>query len=312
LSARIVVVVNPRAGQARRRPARRDRLRAALGDLGEIAAPEGLDALRATCAGLAADRVRFVAIAGGDGTVGRTVTEIVSAYGEGETPVIALLGGGTMNTLARAFGGRGRPDRLLRAFVAHATGERPLPVRPHPTLRVDGDRVGMLFGDGLFARYIIAYDAAGGGPAAAARVLARAVVSALVGGPFAARLTERRAARIEVDGEIVADGRWLVAAAGTIPQVGLGFAPFARVREAPGRFAFLVIGCSPFALALRLWRAYVGYGLAHPRVIEGVATRVRLLGSGQAPYMMDGDVGGTGPVTTVEVGPAIDVVRLRG
>jgi diacylglycerol kinase (ATP) len=304
----VAVLVNPRAGLARRRPARLDRLRAAVGPDGRVLAPEGLPALREACHDLAADGVRYVAIAGGDGTVGRATTALVSAYGEGRTPVIALLGGGTMNTLARSFGARGRPEALLARFVAHSGGGAALPVRAHPTLRVDGDRVGMLFGDGLFARYIIDYDAAGGGSGAALRVLVRAVGSALVGGPYAARLTERRSARVEVDGRIVAEGRWLVAAAGTIPEVGLGFAPFRRVRAAPGRFAYLVIGCSPAALALRLWRAYFGLDLSHPRVVEGVATRIRLLGDGPAPYMMDGDVGGTGPVTTVEVGPSLDVV----
>jgi len=307
---RVAVIINPRSGRPRRRARLIAQVELALGGGGELHQPEGLPALREVCDGLAGRGVDHVAIVGGDGTVSRTLTAIAGSWGDRPWPTLALLGGGTMNTLARAFGARGLPARGLAAVLTHASGARRRPVLAQPTLRVDGGRVGMLFGTGLFARYIQDYDAAGGGLGAAAWVLARAVASALVGGATARRLTARHVASVEIDGGAPIDGRWLTVAAGVIPDVGLGFRPFRRVRGAGDAFAYLGIGCAPFALALRMGRAFVGADLDHPEVVEGLARRVVLRGPADVPYMMDGDVGLTGPETILERGPVAPVLWL--
>lgn len=285
------------------------RLRAALGDRVDIIASGSLDELPDLCRELAGRGVRQVAILGGDGTISRSVTALRAAYGE-SMPDLALLGGGTMNTLSRSLGTRVGPVRAARIWIAHIQGVQLCAVVSQPTLRVDGDRVGMLFGTGLFARYIQDYDAGRGGVIGAAWVLLRAVGSALVGGSYARRLTARTPAQVWVDGVEVARGSWLVAAAGVIPAVGLGFRPFAACRSDPDGFAFLVIGCSPFALALRMHRAYLGLPLRHPDVVEGVGREVRLLAEEPGPYMMDGDVSQTGPITTLTAGPPLSIIRL--
>lgn len=306
----LAVLVNPHAGGARAQGRRVERLRRVLGDRGRVYVPADLAELDRVVADLVAREVVEVAVVGGDGTVSRALTALVGASDEPGAVRIALLGGGTMNTVARSFGARGQPERALATLIDARDRGQPLPAPPHATLSLDGERVGMLVGTGLFARYIEDYDALGGGPVSAARVLARAVLSALVGGAYARRLTARTQATVQVDGAAPTDGRWLVAAAGVIPSVGLGFRPFARVRERPDRLAYLVIGCSPGALALRMVRAFRGRALRHPEVLEGTATQVVLRAQGVGPVMMDGDLGQTGPVTTLALGPRLGIVRF--
>lgn len=309
-SVRPTILVNERAGRGWGRARRLRQLESLVQGRAAVQVTADLRALERVCAILAAQGVDEVALLGGDGTVSRSLSALVAAYGPSELPRIALLGGGTMNTLARSVGTRTGPLRAVRRWLDHVSGDDPCDIVEHATLQIDGDRVGMLFGTGLFARYIIDYDAGAGGPLGAALVLARAVVSALVGGPYVQRLTARTAAVVEVDGERMAEGDWLVAAAGVIPAVGLGFRPFAACRDDPGGFAFLVIGCSPAALAVRMHRAFLGLPLDHPQIVEGVARRVRLIAQNQGPYMMDGDVSETGPVTTIAAGPRLRLIRL--
>lgn len=297
------LLANPHARLMRRRPDLLDRLRGILGPDVPILVPDGLDALERTAADLLARDPEVIALLGGDGTMSRALTALVRA--RGALPPVAPLGGGTMNTVARCLGAAGSPESLAASLRDHLDGRRALhPVTRH-LLVVDDDRMGFLFGNGLFARYIQAYEEGEPGPARAAWVLARATASALVGGAFARHLTAPMQATIEVDGRVVREGRWLVAAAGTVEQVGLGFRAFPGAVQQPGSLHALGIGCSAFALAFQLPRVRRGIGMRHPDIIEEIGTEMMIRGPADQPYNLDGDLGRTGPVTTVRVGPGI-------
>jgi len=308
---RAVVIANPRARHLRSHPRLLHGLRHALGPQVELLVPQGLDALDAHAAHLRANPPQVIGLVGGDGTLSRTLTALVRAPSSQPLPPIALLGGGTMNTIARSVGAAGRPQHLARGLRAHLEGSRPLvPVVRH-LLQVDGERMGFLFGNGLFARYIEAYEEGQPGPVRAAWVLLRAVLSALVGGAFARRLTAPMQATLSVDGRVLREGPLLVAAAGTIDQVGLGFRPFTGAVRQVGALHALGIGCSPFELAFQLHRPLRGLPLDHPDIVEQVGAELVVHGPPDQPYNLDGDLGRTGPVTTVRVGPAITFLVPR-
>jgi diacylglycerol kinase family enzyme len=303
---RVVVVANTNARHLRRTPRLLDRLAAQLGERGELVATPDLAALDRLAASLAASPPAVLALLGGDGTLGRTLTAVVRAWPDAPLPPVAALGGGTMNTVSRGLGVRGTPRAVLAHVLRHASGMRPMGVERRSLLVVDDERMGFLFGNGLFARYIEAYEEGEPGPARAAAVLGRAVASALVGGAFANRLTRPFDARIEVDGELVAEGRWLVAAAGTVAGVGLGFRPFFGVRTHPGQLHALAIGCSPYALALQLHHTWRGRPMRHPAIHDRIGTELVVRSGHPQPYSLDGDLGRSGTVTRVRIGRTVD------
>lgn len=307
----LVVLANPRARHLRRNPDLVSGVRARLGSAGVLFVPDGLDALDRDAAHIATLAPAVIALLGGDGTCGRTLDALTRAFPEGAMPPVALLGGGTMNTIARSLGVRGHPLNVLdRVLESLATGAA-LPRVRRSMLEVDGRR-GFLFGNGLFARYIEAYEARGApGPARAAWVLAHAVGSALIGGRFARDLTRPLPARIELDGESILDGRILVAAAGTIDDVGLGFRPFVEAVRNPGTLSTITIACSPFALAFQLHHTWRGRPMRHPDVVERQGRVLRIHSDQPRPYMLDGDLGCSGPVTCVAVGPTLDLLVAR-
>src|SRR5205814_394440 len=95
------------------------------------------------------DRPRAVAIAGGDGTVTHTVTALAEAM-QDQLPPLALLGGGSYDSLA-PLGGRGdAEERLKKLSEAVATGA-PLTTTERDSIRVllpskSAGRCALLFG----------------------------------------------------------------------------------------------------------------------------------------------------------------------
>ncbi|MFT7521406.1 MAG: diacylglycerol kinase (ATP) [Kiritimatiellia bacterium] len=301
---KLAVVCNPHARGIRRDPRLAERLSELVGDRGVCVVPQDLDELRSVVQGLCDDGVDLLALLGGDGTCSRVFTKLVPRWGDRPLPLVQLLRGGTMNTIAGSLGIRGQPEDLLRNAMAVADGE-PCALVERNLLCVDGERYGFLFGNGLFANYIAAYDESRRGSSGAALVLSRAVMSVMVGGPFAERLTERVSATLEVDGELLPGDSWLVVGAGTVDDVGLGFRPFFGAVERPGKLHMIGIGCSPFELTFQLRNTVRGRSMRGRDVVDRVGECLVIRASRAQRYNLDGDLHPSGETTTVEVGPVL-------
>src|SRR5262249_42763849 len=136
------------------------------------------------------DGIEVLAISGGDGTAGAVLSAFRDVYGSTPWPDVALLRGGTMNTVANGLGvPRRAPHELLAALAdAHEGGETDR--TPRATMDVGG-RLGFLFGTGVFASFLTEYYARGGGaPTAwtAAQTLSAMAASVATGGDLAKRL----------------------------------------------------------------------------------------------------------------------------
>ena len=128
----IGVVINPKSRRNLRDPGAALRLARQLGDHGVVRAAHFIDELYRIAADFRRDNIDVLAISGGDGTNHVTLTGFIDVYGGHVMPQVALLRGGTMNTVANSVGVRhGRPEGLLgaphsrlRASRQHAARER--------------------------------------------------------------------------------------------------------------------------------------------------------------------------------------------
>src|SRR5437867_11323162 len=131
--AGIAIIANPNARRNREWPLAAQQLRKAAPGAA-ILETRGPEELAGVAKAVKAQRPRVVAIAGGDGTVTHTVTALAGALGD-DLPPLALLGGGSYDSLA-PLGGRGdAEDRLKRLSEAVATGA-PLNITERDTVRV--------------------------------------------------------------------------------------------------------------------------------------------------------------------------------
>jgi diacylglycerol kinase family enzyme len=310
VSAGVDVIVNRNAGRLRDGGA----LRAAIFGAAERAGARvhetrDLQELESVARDLAARGSDAVVLAGGDGTIMAGLSALSRAWPAGiSLPPIAIAPAGTVCTVARNFGARGPSSSEAEAAVAAAC--RRERVSSRPTIRVrdreGGDRIGFIFGAGLVARFFEVYYAAPRqGLGAAASIAARVFAGALTGSGTAARVLERTACTLAVDGVAQSSRAWSLLLASVVRDVGLHFLATYRAGEDPGRFHVVASGLEPRSLGLRMPRVIAGRPLGGEPGVDALARTLSVdFDGGGAAYVLDGDLFRAGSVT-VEAGPPI-------
>jgi len=297
----------------RRRPQLADELRRVSAGRAEVCVTGSLRELREACGSAASRGVDLIAIVGGDGTTSATLSEVLRAYGEARLPQIALLRGGSMNTIATSLGVSSRPPRVLleRALQTYGGGAARC-VGSVGTLRV-GDRLGCLFGTGVWHGYLAeTYRYGAPSRVTNAKVLGRVLASAAVRG--------ETYARVACDTELAvrfADGMWeprayLSVAAGTVADAGFGFRPFHRARCGERAFHLLALKGTATDVLRELPRVWLGQGFdartAHYAVTEWA--ELRSPSGGSFGYSIDGDIAVARGSLRLERGPVFRLLHI--
>ena len=154
--AGIGVIVNPKSRRNLRDPGAALRLARKLGDHGVLRRASSIDELYRIAEDFRRLDIDVLAISGGDGTGHVTLTGFLDVYGGAMVPQVALLRGGTMNTVANSVGvPRGGPEGLLARLVRAYARRAILPLagveRRVMCVRPEGGRAqyGYLFGTSL-------------------------------------------------------------------------------------------------------------------------------------------------------------------
>jgi len=271
--------------------------------------------------------IDVLGISGGDGTSGVTIGGFLHVYGSQALPRIALLRGGTGNTIADSLGvQRGRPDSLLARLLNAYLSSRPLRDVPRYVMHVRGDNPrrldrlptgevshGFSFGTGVVCGYLREYYS-GGAPDAlvAAKTLLRAIGSSVVRGPMIRRVAQPYRGSVQLaDGSEWPARGYLAVAAGTIEQIGLGFTPFYRMRERPEAFQVLGIYAPPMGFVKQLDRIWRGRAMRPGHTYDVLTKGVRLESPDRPlTYMVDGDLYQCDGSIDVSLGPAVRIVLV--
>jgi diacylglycerol kinase (ATP) len=319
----IGVVLNPKSGRNLRDPRAALRLARTLGDYGVLRQAGSIDELYRIAEDFRKSDIEVLAISGGDGTNHVTLTGFLDVYGGATMPQVALLRGGTMNTVANSVGvRRGKPDGLLGRLVRDYAlrGALELENVERHVMRIsgsDGKQVhcGFLFGTGVVHGFLAEYYRQGEpSPLVALKTLGRGIGSALVGGE-----TIRRMARPFRGSVAFHDGsRWderdfLAVAAGTISHIGLHFKPFRPPYEPDmGQFHLLGIQTSALSLIGELPRIHRGEPMRPGKALEAMSSRAIVTSaSGRVEYMIDGDLHEVRGEVELAIGPRVRLVVVR-
>jgi diacylglycerol kinase family enzyme len=320
--AGIGVVLNPKSRRNLRDPGAAGRLARRLGDHGVLRSAGSIDELYRIAEDFRRLQIDVLAISGGDGTGHVTLTGFLDVYGGAHVPPIALLRGGTMNTVANSVGvRRGAPEgllaRLVRAYARRA--DRPLAGVERRVMRVgsEGGRhhYGFLFGTGVVHGFLAEYYRSGAvTPWVAATTLARGIGSAIVGGETIRRMAAPfRGSVLLEDGTSWPERDYLAIAAGTIADIGLRFRPFHRFAETDGAFHLLGIHASPLGFVAELPRIQRCRPMRAGKAFDVLSGRAVLSSAaGRIEYMIDGDLHVAGSARlAVEIGPKVRLLVER-
>lgn len=279
---------------------------------------------------------KLICIYGGDGTILKFLNSIFPSQAE-EPPLMAFIGGGTMNVSARWCGWTQKPAVNFGRVVNQYVEDR-LITRDVPLLEVtQGEKTqfGFTFGLGPAIRVLNEYESAPKGKTAALMWAARTVTAAYLHTESRLRrLTELMPAEIVIDGEVLPFDRWAYIFANTTGQIVRWVRPFPheRRRETFHSLAYAVsreegLLLAPFIMRGKIpidpksllkptsdWKrialAYLGKGSLplDPRYINRLATTFEIR-SREPLYQIDGDIyESTGEPLTIKLGPVVRLV----
>jgi diacylglycerol kinase family enzyme len=308
----IVVISNPNALRSREAPDLAGRMQAILEEEGIVLETPAVDRMADAAAACLSRGPDLVAVNGGDGTLHVVVTELVRAYANAgrKLPPIALLRGGTMNTIAKGMRTLpGTPLAILRRLVEkHRRGLTFETLARHALDLNGGAELGFLFGLGAPVGFLRAYyEGRGRGPAKGALLLGRLVLSALGRGAFARDVFSPVSALLSLDGQRIAPRPWSVIMAATVTEVGLGFAPFRRTLDEEGRFQIIASGDSPMRLASQLHRIHAG-DRVRGDAVDALVEEARIEVQGKVDYLIDGEIKPAPRRITLRAGPRLSFV----
>ena len=306
----IVVFVNPGSRANRKYPGCAERFANILGKDGRVAAPARLDLLADEARRAAAEAPSLIAIHGGDGTLHRTLSALISAYGERPLPPIAILTGGTMNVVASSLGIRAKPEKFLAELVAAARAKTPPPTMHRRCLRV-GDHYGFIFGNGLLSNFLEEYYARGRyGTWRALWVVLHTLFSLLTTRRYARRILRRFRGLVKIDGDPLPRRQLTGIGAATVTEIGFRLKLHHRADDDPDRMGGLAIHGGAVSLLLDVLDVRLGRGLSPKRATSFVAKHLSIEPEeAESTYTLDGDLYTSKGPLTVEVGPALQMVK---
>jgi diacylglycerol kinase family enzyme len=309
----IGVVVNPHARGNRNGGSERvRRLGEVVGPDGCVRVTESLPAIEEVAREFRDRGTDVLAICGGDGSYHCTLTGFRRVYGEAALPKLLPLRAGTINYVANDTGGRrARPEQVLARVVRDYRRGGNFETTERDLLRVNGEEHGFVLSFGTAVNYLRAYYALERqGPAQAARLLARLIVSAVAGTHAARAVFQAVAADVDCDGLPVPFRQFTFFFASTVDQIALGFRPTYLGTRKPGYFHVVGGPIPALRLIRRILRVYRGFPTGEPTLFDSLGRRLSVRFFRPEAYMIDGDI--LPPAARLEVDVSCRVTLIRG
>jgi diacylglycerol kinase family enzyme len=310
---RLGVVVNKKAGRIRREPQLIGRLQRVAGRDAVFATSSAEELPRA----LAALRERgtdTLLVVGGDGTVTGTLTPLLRSWPDHTLPAVALTRGGTVNTIAKSLGSSGPPDRVAARLLDRGDARSR---RTTPIVQVNADggapHYGIVFVNGVGVRWLEMYhNDSRRGLRGAAAVTGRIVGSAIFQGETARRMFSSFRAQLTVDETAIPPRDYTVMAAASIPEVGLGFAPFYTAGTNPQRIHLATTNASAGRFVLEMPALLVGREPARSAVRHFSPSETQILSDSAQAWSLDAESFPPARHVTVRAGPPLDFISADG
>ena len=311
--AGIGIISNPHSRRNRRYPEQMRRLAYILGQEDSYELTNRIEDVGEAARQFKASDIDILALNGGDGTNHVTLTKFIEVYKDTPLPKVALLRGGTMNTVSNAVGVKGTPARLLANLVEKYYTNLPFETTERDLIEVSdetGTRYGFIFGNGLVANFLEAYyDTGRPSPSTAAVLLGKAVASLPFDSEINRQLFRPFRASVELDDHLWDDRDYTAVLASTVDQIGLGFRPFIRSEESAGSFHILGITDGPLGTAMQLPRIRMGLPVAEDKIRSAVSSQAVFTSSQPITYTIDGDMhtAEQGRVS-LQAGPRVEII----
>ena len=304
----IGVILNPYSRSNRKNPYRAEELGFIVGDKGSCHATHDIADVKKLAQEFKERQVEVIGISGGDGTYQKTLTALIDVYGEIPLPLIALLGGGTMNNVVGALGIRGTPETILSRLIYRYHQDFPFKLAELPLLKVN-EQYGFLFGNGLAYRFLCDFNRVKGPTKwTALRMLLASVFGALFHTKKGLALCERIDADVSLDGKPWPFKNYSSIFAGTVKTLGLGFHALYRANKEPGRFQICGFSLPPRQVIWSFPLLLLEKKIPSENWCDDLASQVQIHYREPQGFMLDGELYPPAKKITLALGPTLKII----
>ncbi len=307
--AGIGIISNPKSGLNKRNPNEMKKLGYILGSNGEACETNSIDDIYKVAENFKKNNVDVLCINGGDGTNHVTLSVFIQVYKETPLPKVAILRGGTMNTVAYALNISGKPKDILVNIIQKYYAKEPFLITQRNLLRVDDDKYGFIFGNGIVYNFLNAYyKSTNPSPVIAAKTLAKSIFKGffIKDDPLFKKLT------LEIEDEYNnkwKNTRFMTIIASTIDHIGLGFNPTVKTYDSVNAFHTIGITSGPVGIISSLPKIWFNFGVSPSVMEEKVAKKIKITSLTEPfGYTIDGDMHSPRKELTVELGPKVNFI----
>lgn len=308
--AGIGIIHNPFAKGNLKRPWIAKEIKQLVEGVGVFRETRNINELPAVAEEFIKQGIDTIAVNGGDGTLHLVLSAFVNVYKDRPLPRVMSLRGGTMNTMSNSLKIKGKTISILKKAVEKYKSGEPFSEKQQHLLKIN-DKYGFMSGAGVIANFLDAYyGGSSTGPWQAAKLVSKAIASALIGGEYSKNLFKPAPWRVRVDGKALEPPAYTVLLACTIRELGLGFVPTPRAYDKPDHFHFFVSTIKPFKLVPMLPSIWLGHDLKHSSIQHTDATKEAVIEpQGCQRWMIDGEMYDANEPIHYSVGPTVTIAE---
>jgi diacylglycerol kinase (ATP) len=305
----IGIITNPHSKLNKRNPKRQELLGYIVGSHGRLEITNSLEDIGRVANEFLENGVEILAINGGDGTISRTLTAFVNAYGDTPLPKVAILRGGTINVLASNLGIKGSPEQILYRLTESFSQKGALKTRKLATLDIEKN-IGFLFGNGTVPNFLKEYYKRKSGRLGAGLYAVRVLLSRFFGSRTYSTVVKDDEQVIEFANGGSVSHQSISVLCSTVPLMPLDVPLFTKIRDVVDNFQIVSFS---FSASRALW--LFPLTLLKNRK-ESLKTRISLLApqislgsSNVFDYTLDGEIfTSTNNKIDIGMGPQIDFI----
>jgi len=306
---KIGVILNPNAKKFRTGRASIDSYMVYTSENISINAPGNIEELKIIARKYKQDKLDYICIGGGDGTIHLVLSELINAFLPESVPPVLLLKEGTMNNIARSIKLKRRGPVLLKRLLNTIAENKIVITADRFTIKIM-DRYCFLFGTGLVTNFLNkVYSGREKGFFRNIQValmgIKESITNAKDGEIF--RLTEQA---VFIDGKKVLINPVSGILAGTVEHIGMGFSPLKDAVQYDGKFQVIIIGINPRGILKYMNKIRIGKRIKSPKYFNALGKSILIKQKGIFEYTMDGDIYEAENELNVVSGPVIKLVKI--
>ncbi|PKL18349.1 MAG: hypothetical protein CVV49_06505 [Spirochaetae bacterium HGW-Spirochaetae-5] len=274
-----------------------------------VSAPQSVEDLKAIAEQYKKEKIDYLCIGGGDGTIHLVLSELVNVYHPEQVPPVLILKGGTMNNIARTVKNKGEGSGILKRLIKKIEKNEIIQTKERLTIKVN-NKFCFLFGTGFITNFLEkVYSGTEKGFLRNLQVGFMAIKEVFknVKNCEIIKLTEQA---VFIDNKKILINPVSGILAGTVEHIGMGFSPLKDAVRGDGTFQIIILGLPASKIMLNLNKLRTGKKIKSPKYSNLSGKSIHIKHKGTFTYTMDGEIYTAENELKIESGPIIRLVKI--